>query len=712
MALLALVISLAALYMIVRLRREVDALRTDVRNLRPGAPRSVAPAPAATGQAPTLFPPWAAVRDSSPDPQSPSDAPFAAAESAAVALPAAARTVEDDQPDAIERRIGERLLLYAGMLVLLFGVAFFLRYSFERNWMSPAVRVALGAASGLGLLAAGRVLARRGFRPYGLFLSGGGLAALFLSVYAAFAFYGLIGQVPAFALLAATAALAAWLADREASLPLAAMAVCGGFATPFLVGGRGDAQTVLFSYDALLITATMYLARRRQWPWLNLASFLFTFATVSAWAGAHYEDRGLQYLRTHVFLTLYCGLFIAILRETSRSTDPSARLVSAILWSAPVLYHGASIVLLYPHGLSFLVYLLLVSVALVVAAFETDTPLVRFLGWAVVVVPLLAWIESHAGGRLIAGSVVTSVGTWLTFLLASLHLVRRGDDLRGWDVALVHAAGLGLFACLHRALDEDVAARGIAAIGLLLALVHAGLWAWLRPAGAVALHWLGAGAVLLVVATAVGFEGQWIVAMWAAEGAALVWLGVRVARPWFRLAGLGVFLLAIWLWLLADAAAAPVIVLVHAHALAGMAVIAALYLAGWWLRGPADGRAAWERAMVLVAASVVTVLLVTFEIDRYWALRGEAADAGLTRQLMFSAWWAGYAGLVTTVGMRYHYPPVRYFAIALFALTLLKVFLVDIQQLAGIYRVIAFLVVGGILLLVSFLYQRNRTDTQ
>ena len=101
------------------------------------------------------------------------------------------------------------------------------------------------------------------------------------------------------------------------------------------------------------------------------------------------------------------------------------------------------------------------------------------------------------------------------------------------------------------------------------------------------------------------------------------------------------------------------------------------------------------------------------EIDAYWAMRRDSTvDAELARQLMLSASWAVYAGILVAVGMRYHYPPVRYFAIALFALTLLKVFLIDIQSLGGIYRVIAFLVVGGILLLVSFLYQRSRTDAQ
>jgi uncharacterized membrane protein len=52
--------------------------------------------------------------------------------------------------------------------------------------------------------------------------------------------------------------------------------------------------------------------------------------------------------------------------------------------------------------------------------------------------------------------------------------------------------------------------------------------------------------------------------------------------------------------------------------------------------------------------------------------------------------------------------PIRYFAIALFGVTLAKVFLVDLATLAGIYRIVAFLVVGTVLLFTSFLYQRGR----
>jgi uncharacterized membrane protein len=87
--------------------------------------------------------------------------------------------------------------------------------------------------------------------------------------------------------------------------------------------------------------------------------------------------------------------------------------------------------------------------------------------------------------------------------------------------------------------------------------------------------------------------------------------------------------------------------------------------------------------------------------------------ANLARQLMLSSAWAIYAGAIIAIGMHRHSPPIRYFAIALFALTALKVVVVDTQALEGIYRVIAFLVVGAIMLAASFLYQRVRgTETR
>ena len=118
---------------------------------------------------------------------------------------------------------------------------------------------------------------------------------------------------------------AAVLADRQRALGLALMAVGGGFATPFLVGGGVDAQLTLFTYDALLVVGTLYLANRQDWPSLNALSFLFTVFTIGAWMVEYAAPA--KWVRTELFLTLFCVLFLLILRAQAGA----ARLASLLV---------------------------------------------------------------------------------------------------------------------------------------------------------------------------------------------------------------------------------------------------------------------------------------------------------------------------------------------------------------------------------------------
>jgi uncharacterized membrane protein len=633
------------------------------------------------------------------------------------ATPAPAPFVTEDNADALERRIGGRLLLYAGMVVLLLGVSFFLIYAFENEWMSPAARVGLGGALGLGLLEGGRRLANRDSRAYGLFLSGGGIAALYLSVYAALAFYGLLERGPAFILLVAITVLAALLADREASLALALIAVCGGFLTPFLVGGREDAQITLFSYDALLVAATMYLARRREWPWLNLVSLALTAVTVAGWAGRFYTPD--RYLTTELFLTLYCAMFLAILRENVRSSRPDARVVNIALLVAPAAYHVASVVILFPHGVAFPVYLIAVTAVAVLLSIRFDEPLARLAAWVIVALPLSYWIEAHRSQSWLVASVTTVIAIAVVHLVAQMRMARQGRELAAADVVLLHGNGVGMFGGLFEALLHVAEPWQLAGLAGVLAVVNGGVSAsmW-RVNPTAALHWLGVALTLSAMAVAVQFDGPWALVMWAAEGAAAVWIASRTGREWLRVGGWMLLGLAVVRWLRPDLqeTSTAFVPLFNARALSGLFVIGMLYVVAWMQRRePEASRIARrrERAGVLVAASALTVTLISTEIVSYWKIRENTApQAGLARQVMLSAAWAAYAAALIVVGMRRHYAPIRYFAIVLFALTVGKVFIVDLGTLGGIYRVAGFLVVGAILLLVSFLYQRARLEQE
>src|SRR5262249_34709922 len=195
--------------------------------------------------------------------------------------------------------------------------AYFEKLAIDNHWVGETTRVIQGAIVGLVLVAGGLQFVRRGYGLYGQILSGSGVAILYVSTYAAFNFYQLIGQPVAFTLMFGITPLAAWLADRQRSQGLALVAVGGGFATPFLLPSSTDAEAALFGYDAILIAGTMFLARRRDWPLLNLVSYVFTVLTFFGWAASFYASS--KYLTTEIFLTLFCAMFLYILWEIRHS---------------------------------------------------------------------------------------------------------------------------------------------------------------------------------------------------------------------------------------------------------------------------------------------------------------------------------------------------------------------------------------------------------
>ncbi len=99
----------------------------------------------------------------------------------------------------IESAVTGKWFAVIGIIALIFGVSFFLKFAFENNLIGVTGRVMLGLGAGLVLLVVGDYLARReSYRAYSFYLTGGGLALLYLSIYAAFNFYQLISQYGAF----------------------------------------------------------------------------------------------------------------------------------------------------------------------------------------------------------------------------------------------------------------------------------------------------------------------------------------------------------------------------------------------------------------------------------------------------------------------------------------------------------------------------------
>jgi uncharacterized membrane protein len=122
-------------------------------------------------------------------------------------------------------------------------------------------------------------------------------------------------------------------------------------------------------------------------------------------------------------------------------------------------------------------------------------------------------------------------------------------------------------------------------------------------------------------------------------------------------------------------------------------------------------------AGIVIFANLLILFFLTTEIaNRFDARYYQASDYGMRRdirsrmQLAVSALWALYSILLVIIGIVRKFQPIRLLAILLFAVTILKVFFVDLQEMDKIYRIVASIGLGVILLAASMMYQKFRTQ--
>ena len=120
------------------------------------------------------------------------------------------------QPRAsLEMKLGTKWLNWVGIVMLLVGVGFFLKYAYDNAWIGPKGRLAIGTLFGIASIALGERFRRRHWDILFQVLTGGGLAAFCLCVFFSFQVYHLSDQASSMALAILVTALAVVMADYD-----------------------------------------------------------------------------------------------------------------------------------------------------------------------------------------------------------------------------------------------------------------------------------------------------------------------------------------------------------------------------------------------------------------------------------------------------------------------------------------------------------------
>jgi len=217
---------------------------------------------------------------------------------------------KENNPD-LEKFIGENLINKIGILILVLGISFFVKYAIDKDWINETARVGIGILAGSIVMGIAHKL-RANFTAFSSVLVAGAVSIFYFTIAIAFHEYQLFSQTVAFSIMVVITAFSSLVSVSYNRMELAILSLIGGFAVPFMVStGQGN-YVVLFSYIVILNTGILSIAYFKKWNVLNLLSFIFTIILFGGWYVVELFDNKLPHRGAFVFATIFYLLFSII----------------------------------------------------------------------------------------------------------------------------------------------------------------------------------------------------------------------------------------------------------------------------------------------------------------------------------------------------------------------------------------------------------------
>ncbi|HET6383668.1 MAG TPA: DUF2339 domain-containing protein [Armatimonadota bacterium] len=655
--------------------------------------------------------------------------------------PAGPKTVRIEAD--LESLIGGNILNRIAVLALVLGLAFFLKIAISQGWITQGMRVLFGAVLGSALLAGGETTRRRGLAAYSHGLSGAGFAALYLSVYAAYGFYHLIGLTLAFGLLAGvTLGTVARAVSLDAEI-VAALGLLSGFLTPIILRGDGAGPSTMipiFVYLWALDAGVLAAAFFRNWKALKIGSLILTQLFFLGWMASAPAPGRLPLVlgAASVFFLLYVAIAIVshlVGKKPAEGPDlfliienPAAyatllALECAARWPQWLGLYSLALAALYAglalcavqvskketegsRGWSAVLAACCVAVS---TGFLTEAVgllllgNLRTLGWDVEAAALL-WGGCYAGYAPLRSTAYVLYG-----LLGIILMFLLSDSFFGSSLPAGHLAG----PLLNRI-----------EIPFALAILSAGAGAEmtrryrnrLNPGEALTEGLLGASTacagfiwLTIEVICRLSPTGAWLSAVWTLYAVALIGISQFRLLEIFRWLSRGAIALVLVKLMFYDAPGLVLRATEHSGGPTGFELPAALVIVAA-LFGESLARSqkdeAGNRALAsLMASTAYGVGLWWLTLEILIATRG---GTGTGVSAWISAGWSVYAALLLSYGILSRRRLPRLGALALLAVVIAKVFLFDIWSLDYGARVVSLFTLAGALWAASYLYARYR----
>ena len=596
----------------------------------------------------------------------------------------------------LETRMGLTWINRIGVVTLMIGVAFFFKYAIDNQWIGETGRVVLGVLAGLATLAAGDVLWHRGQKVFAQGVCGLGVAILYLSFYASFGFYHLLPQAAAFVLMAMTTAMAGALALRYGAMAIAVLGLAGGYSTPVLLSTGQDAPWSFFGYLFLLDLGAIVMARSRRWRALDAMAFIATVVLYISWSNQWFRPEK-QTVATVAALAFYALFAVSDWPWISYASQVLAGLVLADI---------------FPQAAPYLILSFVLGAAGLVIGDRTRRVLAAPFSFGTYWAVYAIW---HSANGKPADTGVTFLLLTLAFAMylawVPFQMLVRRLEVQAGHLTVMALNAVVFFGSSYALLDP----RYHAWLGLLaaaLAGVHLALgmefWKAQSAAGRdtrPVLLALGIALGFLTLAVPIQFTGFRITLSWALEAAALVWISRRTNERRVLFGALAVYGLVFFRLYLFDVSieGAHHALLVNSRFVTFAVSAVAFWLGAKWL-------GTMPRAAVVTYAAGHFIMLSTCLLELTdWATTAVAIESRASAMAIgISLVMALYALLLIGIGVAGRSALDRLLGLGLMGVVVLKLYFYDVWEESRLFRMAAFVALGVLLLLTSYLYSYFR----
>ncbi|MCL2640248.1 MAG: DUF2339 domain-containing protein [Phycisphaerales bacterium] len=651
---------------------------------------------------------------------------------------------------SLEDHIGKAWTSWVGGILVLGAVLFFLKYAWDQGWIdpTPAVRIMAASAVGVAMVGLGQWMHIKRMRALAASLVGCGLAVLMGTMFAANILFNppVLERETAFIMVVIVGGAGIAFSLQMRTMSLAILALLGMYLSPAILNSGEDQSLTLIVYLTVVTLTGLWVSFfKRNWPAVRILAFVCNWIWLIAWsADLSYKHGLLGTIACAGFFAMFLAELVASLH---RAINPPADTIEPFPTNTLRLEKGAAILTFFNTTLAMCMFA-------IISYHDAE------------LAPLWSLALALAGVMAVLTFATRSKFFSLSAAIQSMALLAITIPLYFEYSAITFAwATLGLALGIYTRFTNSKFTRAWMLIMLVLVVIR--LWgfdadnerlqktlftlgnesftpwmlmSWGAAIYALALAWLGVrepvdskdrdestGSTLLAFCAVVGtlvcataarklhpYAFTLTATIWTLG--LLTWNHFAISEKYRKPANIIVLILLTLIstrWILLEGLVRGIVEpmayhgddgllppLLNLFILSGILLAAGAYFSQLLRKQNPVAQIWWIVILAFVALNVEAIRCID-----YWP--PQEVKLFILKNATLSVLW-GAVGLVgILIGFRKRLPAVRWTALVLLGITAMKVLLVDMSNAQTIFRVLSFIVLGIVLLLVSFVYHKK-----